>query len=281
MNRNVLIGVLIIFLTSCASNQNEKVSQRRIIKAWMIGDSTMADYSKYRKLAEYKDSDNPITGWGQVFQPFMSGNYLAEIKDFLHADSVIVDDRAVGGRTTRSFFEEGKWRTVYDSIKPGDIVIIQFGHNDAGIKLPEILDKRGYPEFVDLGYKEYLRFYVRETREKGATPILLTPVARNYPWENDTLRNVHGKFPQSVMDVVDELDVLFIDLNQLSMDLFTSKGKDYVSENYFMNLPAGKYKSVPDGLKDNTHFQPEGATEVARLVYNGLKEIATQETELQ
>lgn len=265
-----------VLLIGCSQFIHEKEisakdSAKQTIKVWLIGDSTMADYTKYPR---YKESDNPITGWGQVFQQFMEGDYLNEIKGFIKADYVVVDDRAVGGRTSRSFFEEGRWRQVYNSLQPGDIVMIQFGHNDAAIKIPERYANRGIPEFVDLGYKEYLRFYVSETREKGGIPILLTPVARNYPWKDGVLTNVHGKFPDSVKIVAEEMNTLLIDLNQLSMDFFTSEGKEYVTANYFMNLPAGKFKSVPDGLKDNTHFQTEGAIEVARLVYSGLKEIA-------
>lgn len=278
MKRYLVTGLLILLLISCSamnptSEPKSVPSKDRTITAWLVGDSTMADY---RKHPRYGESDNPITGWGQVFQPFMGGEYLDAIKDFLNADKVIVDDRAVGGRTTRSFFEEGKWRDVYNSIQPGDFVFIQFGHNDAGIRIPEKYADRGYPEFVHLGYKEYLRFYVSETREKGAIPILLTPVARNYPWKDNVLTNVHGDFPKGVKEVAAEANALMIDLNQLSMDFFTSKGKAYVSDNYFMNLPPGKFKSVPEGLKDNTHFQPEGAREVARLVYDGLKKIAQQ-----
>lgn len=279
MKRYLLTGMLILLFTGCStvdqkSEPTPQPSKDRTITAWLIGDSTMADYRKYPR---YGESDNPITGWGQVFQPFMRGDRLDAIKNFIHADKVVVDDRAVGGRTTRSFFEEGKWRDVYNSIQPGDLVFIQFGHNDAGIRIPEKYANRGYPEFVHLGYKEYLRFYVSETREKGGIPILLTPVARNYPWKDGVLTNVHGDFPKGVKEVAEELNVFMIDLNQLSMDFFTSKGKEYVTTHYFMNLPPGKFKSVPDGLEDNTHFQPEGAKEVARLVYEALKKIAEQE----
>ncbi|MBN2181942.1 MAG: rhamnogalacturonan acetylesterase [Sedimentisphaerales bacterium] len=275
----LLISIIMALLTGCSELVDKKDicvkdTARKTITVWLIGDSTMADYSKFPR---HKESDNPITGWGQVFQQFMEGDYLKEIKDFVKADQVVVDDRAIGGRTTRSFFEEGRWRQVYNSLQPGDIVMIQFGHNDAAIKIPERYANRGIPEFVDLGYREYLRLYVSQTREKGGIPILLTPVARNYLWKDGILTNVHGKFPDSVKMVVEEMDALLIDLNQLSMDSFTSKGKEYVNEKYFMNLPPGKFKSIPDGLKDNTHFQTEGAIEVARLVYSGLKEIAKKQ----
>jgi lysophospholipase L1-like esterase len=115
--------------------------------------------------------------------------------------------------------------------------------------------------------------YVNQSREKGALPILITPVARNYPWKEGKLSNVHGEYWQAMKDVAKELNVALIDLNQLSMDFFSSKGQEYVTSHYFMNLPAKTYDAYPEGQKDNTHFQPEGATEVARLVFEGMKRL--------
>ena len=143
---------------------------------------------------------------------------------------------------------------------------MQFGHNDAAENKTE--------RYVNIeGYKEFLRLYVHQTRQKGAHPIILTPVARNYPWEDGELKNVHGEYYQAALDIAEELDVMLIDLNERSMDYFSEKGKDYVSKNYFMNLPAGKYEAYPDGLDDNTHFQPAGAKAVAQLVFEGMKEL--------
>ncbi|MFT6868155.1 MAG: lysophospholipase L1-like esterase [Cyclobacteriaceae bacterium] len=69
------------------------------------------------------------------------------------------------------------------------------------------------------------------------------------------------------------MNVLLIDLNQLSMNAFSVKGKEYVSQKYFMNLPAGRYEAYPDGQNDNTHFQPEGAQAVASLVFEAMKNL--------
>ena len=203
---------------------------------------------------------------GEVFQQFFVKDSLKLVDQLIGADSVVVDDRAKGGRSTRTFFQEGRWRALYNDLKPGDLVLIQFGHNDAAVDKTE--------RYVnEEGYKEFLRLYVYQTREKGATPILLTPVARNYPWENDHLQNVHGNYPAAVKEVAAEMNVMLIDLNQLSMDYFSAKGKDYVSGNYFMNLPAATYEAYPEGQNDNTHFQPEGAKAVAQLVFNALKNL--------
>jgi lysophospholipase L1-like esterase len=183
-----------------------------------------------------------------------------------------VDNRARGGRSTRTFFQEGRWRAVYENLQPGDFVLIQFGHNDAAESKPE--------RYVnEEGYKEFLRLFVQQTREKRAIPILVTPVARNYPWENGHLKNVHGNYPESMKEVAHETNTMLIDLNELSMNSFSEKGRDYVTQLYFMNLPAGMYEAYPDGQNDNTHFQPEGAKEIARLVFMGLSELANKKQE--
>jgi lysophospholipase L1-like esterase len=230
-----------------------------ITKIYLIGDSTVADYTLED---DYQDKRYPVAGWGQEFQPFFQ-NFKKGSIGFINTDSVKIDDRAKGGRSTRTFFQEGRWRSVVGVLKKGDVVMIQFGHNDAAENKTE--------RYVPIeGYKEFLRLYVSQTREKGATPILLTPVARNYPWKDGALQNVHGEYPDAVKEVAKEMNVLLIDLNQLSMDFFSSKGQEYVTKNYFMNLEADKYKAYPAGQKDNTHFQPAGAKAVAKLVFDTL-----------
>lgn len=240
---------------------------------FLIGDSTMADYSLYEG-EDYQRQRYPLMGWGQVFQPYMSQDSLYKIKHLIKSDSVLVVDKARGGRSTRTFFEEGRWAAVYNALEKGDLVLIQFGHNDAAENKPE--------RYVNIqGYKEYLRLYVNQARQKGALPILLTPVTRNYPWEGGKLSNVHGEYPAAVKEVAKELDVPLIDLNQRSIDHFSAKGQEFVTNHYFMNLPAGVYEAYPDGQKDNTHFQPEGAREVARLVFKGLQELKVKEVARQ
>ena len=237
-----------------------EVSGTKIVKVYLIGDSTMADYTLD---ADYMAKRYPITGWGQVFQAFMSSDSLNKVRNLIKADSVVVVDKARRGRSTRTFFEEGRWSEVYKSLDPNDLVLMQFGHNDAAKDKPE--------RYVNVeGYKEYLRLFVNQAREKGAIPILLTPVNRNYPWADGKLSNVHGEYPDAVKQVAKDLSVRLIDLTQLSIDFFTSKGQEYVTSHYFMNFAAGLYEGYPNGGKDNTHFQPAGAVEVARLVFQAM-----------
>ena len=255
---------LLVLLLILGSGFTQKEA---ITTIYLIGDSTMADYSdNYDPGKDYMRTRYPVTGWGQVFQSFFKDAGLTQFNGLIGTDSVYVDDRARGGRSTRTFFQEGRWRSVFSTLKEGDLVIMQFGHNDAAEKKTE--------RYVNIeGYKEFLRLYVSQTREKGATPIILTPVCRNYPWKDGHLENVHGEYPEAALAIADEMNVLFIDLNQLSMDAFSEKGKEYVSSNYFMNLPAGKYEAYPEGQSDNTHFQPEGAKAVAALVFEAMKNL--------
>lgn len=233
----------------------------RPVKVFLIGDSTVADYSLEN---DYKRKKYPITGWGQVFQKFLTKDSLKKVNHLIKSDSAIVVDKAMGGRSTRSFFEEGRWKEVFQSLTKKDLVMIQFGHNDAATDKPE-----RYTPIA--AYEDFLRMYVNQTRQKKAIPILITPVARNYPWKDGKLGNAHGNYPQAVRDVASELNVPLIDLTKLSAEFFTLKGKDFVTEKYFMNLDSGKYEAYPNGQKDNTHFQPAGAAELARLVFNELK----------
>ena len=257
----------ILLLVLLALGVSFSPAKKRPVTIWIIGDSTVANYAdNYDPGKDYFKTRYPIAGWGQVFQECFTGADLSAFKNVFKADSVIVADRARGGRSTRTFFQEGRWRAIYESLQEGDVVIMQFGHNDAAEDRTE--------RYVPLeGYKEFLRLFVTQSRQKGAVPVILTPVCRNYPWNNGHLENVHGLYPQAAMEVAKEMNVYFIDLNQLSMDKFSALGQDFVTQNYYMNFPAGKYEAYPDGQADNTHFQTEGARFVARIVFDEMKKL--------
>lgn len=261
----------VMLLSACQSQNSaqKKISKqnKNVTHIYLIGDSTMADYTgDYDPGKDYMKVRYPITGWGQVFQPFFTKDSLEALKPGITTDSVAVIDRAHGGRSTRTFFQEGRWRYVYEHIQPNDYVIMQFGHNDGSEKHPE--------RYVNIqGYKEFLRLFVSQTQQKGGNPVIVTPVARNYPWKDGILENVHGEYWQAPIDIAKEMNVPYIDLNKLSMEYFTKKGQDFTASHYFMNLPENTYEAYPKGQKDNTHFQPEGAKIVASLVYQEFKNI--------
>ena len=189
-----------------------------ITTVYLIGDSTMADYPSYDE--DYMGKRYPMTGWGQVFQPLFSKDKLQQISHIIEGDSVRVDNRARGGRSTRTFFEEGRWAAVYKELKKGDVVLIQFGHNDAAESKPE--------RYVSVeGYKEYLRLFIYQTQDKEAKPVLITPVNRNYPWKGGQLLNSHEAYHKAALEVGEETGVPMIDLTRLSMELFTVKAVSY------------------------------------------------------
>ena len=240
------------------------VFPEKVTKIYLIGDSTMMDYDKYRE--DYKTSIYPLSGWGQYFQELFDAETIASLGTLIKNDSVLVDNRAIGGRSTRSFFEEGRWAKVYNDLQAGDLVIIQFGHNDATLERPL---RYVTPE----AYKEFIRLYVNQSREKGAIPIVITPVSRNEPWKDGKLENLHGDYYTSAVEVSEELEVAMIDLTMRSMAFFEEKGEAYVTANYFMNMKPGQYPNYPDGKEDNTHFVTEGAKEVAKLVMDGMRSL--------
>lgn len=265
--KQIFLSVIVFTVTSFDSNTDQKLEKTTTI--YLVGDSTMADYSNnYDEGKDYMKTRYPVTGWGQVFQQFLVTDSLPKVNKIIKTKSAFVDDRARGGRSTRTFFQEGRWRAVYENLKKDDIVMMQFGHNDAAEDRTE--------RYVTIeGYKEFLRLFIDQTRSKGAVPIILTPVARNYPWVDGKLQNIHGLYDQAVKDIAKEMNVMLIDLNKKSMDFFTKKGEIYAAETYFMNFPAGLYQAYPEGQKDNTHFQTKGGVAVAQLVFEGMKELNT------
>ncbi|WP_338239364.1 rhamnogalacturonan acetylesterase [Persicobacter diffluens] len=239
------------------------VMKKNVKKIYILGDSTVANYALEE---DYQKKRFPQMGWGQVFQDFMQSDSLRNVPFLSHQETVIVDDRAKGGRSTRTFFQEGRWRKVYDQLNKGDVVLMQFGHNDQSVQ--KVL------RYVNVeGYKEFLRLYISQTLQKGAFPILITPVNRNYPWIDGKLVSCHGEYPNAVKSVAKEFGIPCIDLTNLSLAHFTDKGQEYVSSKYFMNLAADKFEAYPKGIEDNTHFQVEGAYAVAQLVFNEFKQI--------
>lgn len=256
--RFLAIATGLLLLQACSS-----LPSRQLTHIYIASDSTATDYSTE---PDYQQKRYPQTGWGQVFQPLFSAENLPRLKNLQLAKQVNIEPKAKGGRSTRSFFEEGRWREIVEALQPGDLVLIQFGHNDQS---KEKVDRYTPVE----GYKEYLRLYVDQVRAKKARPILITSVNRNYPWVDGKLQNSHGDYPQAMKDIAAERNVDLIDLTQLSIDLFTAKGQDYVSSHYFMHVAKGEYPGYPDGLTDNTHFKPEGAEAVAKLVFEALTKL--------
>jgi lysophospholipase L1-like esterase len=214
------------------------------ITVHLAGDSTMA-----AKL----ESKRPETGWGEAFAPCFS------------PAAVRVRNVARNGRSTRTFITEGLWRSIADSLQPGDYVLIQFGHND------ESRDKVDrYTPPAD--YRANLTRFVDETRARGATPVLLTPVMRRRFDSTGVVRDTHGEYPGIVRAVAAERKTLLIDMHRESAKVLERYGPDS-SRVLFLQLEAGVSPNYPAGVHDNTHFSPLGAREMAGLVIDAMREL--------
>lgn len=232
-----------------------------VVTVFMIGDSTMANKSL--------DAGNQERGWGHVLGGFFSEN-------------IRVENHAVNGRSSKSFIDEGRWQEVLDRIRPGDYVLIQFGHND---------EKADEKRHTDPGttFDANLRKFVTETRSKGGIPVLFNSIVRRNFGENanaiaaddvrsekstaveegDKLVDTHGKYLDSPRNVAREMKVCFIDLNDATRKLVESYGVEG-SKKLFMWIPEGVSPACPKGRQDNTHLNVFGARRVASLAADSL-----------
>lgn len=217
-------------------------------RIFVIGDSTVANYgSNYY----------PWKGWGQVLQ------------DFIHTDRFSVNNRARGGRSSKSFIVEGLWDGVKAEMVPGDYLLIQFGHNDRDWTKPE-----RYTTTEE--FRGYLTQYINEARALGVVPVLVTPMVMN-AWTGSTMRNVFTEsgndYAGSMKLVANTLSVPLIDLNLKSHDFFKVLDYETAGRYFFNTYVAGEYPNFPDGSGDGTHFQEMGALLMAKLVTEGFGEL--------
>ncbi len=222
-------------------------SGRNSVTVYLVGDSTMADK---------RSTAFPETGWGTPFKTFFDA-------------TVVVENHARNGRSTRTFIGENRWQVVADALEEGDYVFIQFGHNDESKQKG---DRYTSPD----EYKNNLTRFVRETRGKGAVPVLLTPVTRRQFDEQGKVRETHKEYSPLVREVARETGAPFIDMDEKSRALLDSLGPE-TSRLLFLHLQPGGHPNYPDGKEDNTHFNELGARLMAQLV---LRELANLRLEL-
>ena len=212
-------------------------------KIWLIGDSTIS----IKEVKAY-----PETGWGMPFAGFFDS-------------TIIVDNRAKNGRSTRTFLSEGLWTPVVDNLREGDYVLIQFGHND------EVKQKVERYTTVE-EYKANLTKFVTDTRAKKGIPVLLTPVARRSFDANGMVKESHPLYSDAVIEVAKQLHVPYIDLDAKSKELYQKFGPEN-SKLLFNNLEPGEHPNYPLGQSENTHFNELGARKIAEIVLQEIKKL--------
>lgn len=220
---------------------------------YIIGDSTVKNGSG--------KGDSKLWGWGS----FMA--------DRFDTTRIAVQNHAIGGRSSRTFITEGRWGRILETLKPGDFVIMQFGHNDSG-PLDDTARARGtikgigedsaaiYNPIRKMNevvhtYGWYMRKYINDAKAKGAIPIVCSPVPRNI-YKNGKTERANGSYGKWAQEVATAGNAFFIPLN------------DYIADQYDI-LGADSVKNFFPG--DHTHPNREGSTLNADMVVKGIKEL--------
>lgn len=217
---------------------------KKLKKLIWVGDSTVA----FNGAGTY-----PQTGIGQEFDRYLKRDY-------------VVFDFAKNGASSKSFYDEGRFEPALEVMEEGDFLFIQFGHNDEKPKE----DRHTDPYTT---YQEYLMKYVSAAREKGAVPVLITPLSRRLFQEDGTIKNSHGEYPPAVRALAERENLALIDLTEKSRILYEKAG-DLESRKWFMYFPMGTYENYnTKDMTDNSHLRDEGAVRMGRLVAEGLREL--------
>lgn len=210
---------------------------------YIAGDST---------VQSYRASYAPQQGWGY---------YLADYFD----EDVTVANHSIAGRSTKKFYDEGRWQTIADSLKSGDYVMVQFAINDSGASNAD----RYAPTCGDVNnpsegsYEWYMTEFIKSAQEKGATPILVTTVIGMKAYSNGKFANSYTNYCDSCKQLSAKYNVPCIDLNTLMVNHYNSIGYDKALTYHLMG--------VVEGSTDGTHFCEEGANAVAKLVADDVK----------
>ena len=202
---------------------------------FITGDSTVVD-------AQYE----PWASWGQMLPYFFVPN------------EVVIANYAESGETLKAFEDRHRIDKIWNKIKPGDYLFIQFGHND---------QKAG--NSVKSGYRKRLKEWVSKAKELDAIPVLVTSMNRRVFDEDNKIINTLDDFPDAMREIAKEENVYLIDLNAMSKTLFESMGSEKAKK-AFVHYPANSYPNQPTTLADDTHFNTYGAYELAKCVVKSI-----------
>lgn len=217
---------------------------------WIIGDSTV------------RNGRNGQVGWGEVISAYFN-------------DKITVQNHAIGGRSSRTFRNEGRWKSVLDQIQPGDFVLVQFGHNDvgpidergkfrgsiygAGDETQRVKKPDGTEEEVHT-FGWYMRQYAAEAKQKGAKVVILGPVPHE-DWNGNRLKDDFVDHRKWAKDAAQKGGAQYVDLTEIVTRIYNKEGPEKVAE-YFAD--------------PRTHTSKVGAELNARCVIAGLKGLPGQ-----
>ena len=205
---------------------------------WLCGNSTVVD----------QDCE-PWASWGQMITRWLT-------------DQVAVANYAESGETATSFIGAGRLKKIVSLMKPGDYIFMEFGHNDQKEKRP------GSGAFYNYAYA--LKQFVDEARAKEVTPIFITPTQRRSFGKDGEINETHANYPEAMRWVAKDLGVQVIELHDMTRTFYETLGVEG-SKHALVHYPAGTYPGQTKAFEDNTHFNPYGAYEIAKMVVMGMK----------
>lgn len=208
---------------------------------YLCGNSTVVD-----------QNNEPWASWGQMIPRWFD-------------DGIAISNHAESGLTAGSFLAQKRLEKIMSTLKAGDYVICEFGHNDEKEKGP------GTGAWYH--YSRNLKIFIDNVRSKGATIIFCTPTQRRrFDKDNKKIVDTHGDFPAAMKAVAQRENVPLIDLHQMTRELFEALGYEN-SKKALVHYPANTFPGQEKALADNTHFNTYGAYEVAKLVVMGMKKL--------
>jgi lysophospholipase L1-like esterase len=208
------------------------------VTVYLAGNSTVVD-----------QDDDPWASWGQMIPRFFK-------------PGVAFSNQAESGLSLGSFISSNRLKKVLSTIKPGDYLFIEFGHNDQKEKGPN--------DGAYLSYTERLWLFVDAIKKKGAVPVVVSPANRRSFDETGRITNSLGDYPDAARKVAKDLNVAFIDLNAMTRIFYESLGVEK-SKNAFVIYPANTFSGQTEALNDNTHFNSYGAYQLAKCIIEGIR----------
>lgn len=213
------------------------------VTVFLCGNSTVVDQEQ-----------EPWASWGQMITRWFD-------------ESVAIANYAESGLSATTFLAQLRLDKILTQLRAGDYVICEFGHNDE--KEKRAGDGAWY------SYTRNLKIFADRVREKGGNIIFVTPTARRFFNDDQkTLKNTHGDFPEAMRTVARRENVPFIELNGMTTTFYEALGFEG-SKRALVHYPANTFPDQPKALADNTHFNPFGAWEVAKMIVMGLKQIGS------
>lgn len=211
------------------------------VTVFLCGNSTVVDQEQ-----------EPWASWGQMITRWFD-------------ERVVIANYAESGLSATTFLAQLRLDKILSQLREGDYVICEFGHNDE--KEKRAGDGAWY------SYSRNLKIFADRVREKGGNIIFVTPTARRFFNDDQkTLRNTHGDYPEAMRTVSRRENVPLIELNGMTHTFYEAMGFEG-SKRALVHYPANTFPDQPKALADNTHFNPFGAWEVAKMIVMGLKQM--------